>query len=56
MTLVPEKLPKKGAVYKRLAKELETLKKAIGKLQLAKWITMTSSPFAALTMMVGEDG
>ena len=54
ITLVPGKLPKKGAVYKLSRDELEALRETIGNLQAAKWITMTSSPFAAPAMMVGK--
>ena len=54
ITLVPGKLPKKGAVYKLSREEMEALRETISKLQAAKWITMTSSPFAAPAMMVGK--
>ena len=54
ITLVPGKLPKKGIVYKLTKDELEALRDTINKLQAAKWITMTSSPFAAPAMMVGK--
>ena len=54
ITLVPGKLPKKGAVYKLSRDEMEALRETISKLQAAKWITMTSSPFAAPAMMVGK--
>ena len=52
ITLVPGKLPSKGAIYRLGPEELEAQRQILKQLKDAKWITMTSSPFAAPSMLV----
>lgn len=52
ITLIPGKLPRKGVVYRLGPEELEAQREIIKQLKEAKWITMTSSPFAAPSMLV----
>ena len=52
ITLVPGKLPSKGAIYRLGPEELEAQRQILKQLKDAKWITMTSSPFAAPSILV----
>ncbi|KAL8441804.1 hypothetical protein Emed_007482 [Eimeria media] len=52
ITLVPGKLPSKGAIYKVSPQEREEQRKILQELKDNKWITMTGSPFAAPSMLV----
>lgn len=54
ITLVPGKLPSKGAVYRLGPEELQAQRQILEQLKEAKWITMTSSPFAAPSMLVSK--
>lgn len=54
ITLLPGKMPSKGALYKLGREELEAQREILTQLKAAKWITLTSSPFAAPSMIVGK--
>ena len=54
ITLLPGKLPSKGAVYRLAHAELEAQREILSQLKAAKWITLTSSPFAAPSMIVSK--
>ncbi|CDJ47111.1 Os07g0510800 protein, related [Eimeria brunetti] len=47
-------MPSKGVLYRLNKDELEAQREIIQSLKNAKWITMTSSPFAAPAMIVGK--
>lgn len=54
ITLVPGKMPSKGAVYRLTKEQLEVQRTILQNLKNAKWITLTSSPFAAPAMLVDK--
>ena len=54
ITLVPGKIPEKGALYRLPPHELEAQRSIIRQLKDNGWITHTSSPFAAPSMLVGK--
>ena len=54
ITLLPGKFPSKGAIYRLDPGELEAQRERVQERKDEKWITLTSSPFAAPSMMVGK--
>ena len=54
ITLAPGKLPSRGCIYKLTADEQQALRSTIDQLRESRWISMTSSPFAAPAMIVGK--
>ncbi|CDJ53071.1 hypothetical protein EBH_0054440 [Eimeria brunetti] len=51
---LPGKMPSKGVLYRLNKDEFEAQREIIQNLMNAKWITMTSSPFATPAMMIGK--
>ena len=56
ITLLPRKLPSKGATYRLGPEELEARREILQEAKDAKCITLMSSPFAAHSMIVGKKG
>ena len=54
ITLMPGALPPKGAIYKFSQDDLNAERETVMKLRECEWITLTSSPFAAPTIIVNK--
>ncbi|KAL8435352.1 hypothetical protein Efla_006982 [Eimeria flavescens] len=55
-TFVPGQMPRKGAVYRLGGEELEAQRRSLQELKENKGVSLTSSPYAASSMMVsGKD-